>query len=116
MADEYSEPTSKAVHGEHVPVEMVNTQTDPDGGNVDMVDSGDAPGKAHDPTPCMHLVDPQDLVRHTFLLDEQDDGQRYRKKIVECVAYHEERNQSDPEHVCFCCTVNDDQYEDHHIQ
>jgi len=33
----------------------------------------------------MHLIDPQDLVGCTFLLNEQDDGQRYRAKIVVCV-------------------------------
>jgi len=76
-----------------------------------MADSGDAPRDAHDSTPCMHLVDPQDLVGCTFNLDEQDDGQRYRAKIVECIANHEERNLTDPEHIRFSCTVNDDQYE-----
>jgi len=60
----------------------------------------------------MHLIDQQYLVRHTFLLDEQDDGQRYCTKIVECVADHEAQNQMDPEHVCFRCTINDDQYKD----
>jgi len=60
----------------------------------------------------MHLVDPQDLVGHTFLLDEQDDGQHFRTKIVECVTNHDEWNQTDPKHVRFRCTVNDDQYED----
>jgi len=62
--------------------------------------------------PHMHIVNLQDLVGHTFLLDEQDDGQCFRAKIVEYVADHEEKNQTDPEHVPFHCTVNDDQYED----
>jgi len=60
----------------------------------------------------MHIVDPQDLVGHTFLLDEQDDGQRFHAKIVEYVTNHDEKNKMDPEHICFWCTVNDDQYED----
>jgi len=110
--NEYPEPTSEVAHGEHVLVEMVDPETDPDGEDVDMVDPGDTPSDAHDPMPHMHLVDLQDLVRCTFLLDEQDDGQRYHAKIVECVTNHEAQNQMDPEHVCFCCTVNDDQYED----
>jgi len=77
-----------------------------------MVDSKADSGDAPNPMPRMHLVDQQDLVGHTFLLDEQADGQCYQAKIVECVSDHEERNQMDPEHVLFCCTVNDDQHED----
>jgi len=82
--DEYPESTSEVAHGEHVPVETVDSETDPDGDEVNMVDSGDAPSKAHNPMPCMHLVDPQDLVRRTFLLDEHDNGQCYHAKIVHC--------------------------------
>jgi len=100
-ADKYPEPTSKVAHGEHVPVEMVDSDSD-------VEDSGEAP----DPTPCMHIVDLQDLVRRTFLLDEQDNGQCFCTKIVEYVTDHEEWNQMDPEHVRFRCIVNDNQYED----
>jgi len=83
-ANEYPEPTSEVAHGEHVPVETVDLVE-----TVDPETDPGTPSNAHDATPCMHLIDPQDLVRHTFLLDEQDDGQSYYGKIVECVADHE---------------------------
>jgi len=98
-AGEYPKPTSTAAHGEH---EMIGTANDND--NI--------PRDEQDATPQMHLIDRQDLVGCAFLLDEQDDGQRYRAKIIECVTDHNARNQADPKHIRFCCTVNDDQYED----
>jgi len=98
IADGSVEPSPADTHGEKVQVETVKdeeTSTKPK------------------PLPQMHIVDPQDLVRCTFLLDEQeDDGQRFRAKIVEFVTHHDEKNKMDPEHVCFRCTVNDNQYED----
>jgi len=117
----YPKPTSEVAHGEHVPVKMVDSKADArDAPNlmrgehvpVETVNSEADAGDAPNLMPHMHLVDPQDLVGHTFLLDEQADGQCYWAKIVECVADHEERNQTDPEHVWYHCTVNDDQYED----
>ena len=36
-------------------------------------------------TPSMVVVDPQDLVGHTFLMDECNDGQCFHVKIVECI-------------------------------
>jgi len=97
-ADDYPEPTSKNAHGEQVPVETI--------------DSDEAASDAPDTMPRMHIVDPQDLVGHTFLLNEQDDGQRFCTKTVEYIADHEKKNQMDTEHLCFWCTVNDDQYKD----
>ena len=40
-------------------------------------------------TPSMAVVDPQDLVGHTFLMDECNDGQHFFAKIVECIRDHE---------------------------
>ena len=40
-------------------------------------------------TPSMAVVDPQDLVGHTFLTDEWDDGQHFCVKIIECICDHE---------------------------
>jgi len=58
------------------------------------------------------VIDPEDLVGCTFLLDEQEDGQRFRVHIVECVAKHDKQTRMDPEHVKFKCSVNDDSYEE----
>ena len=40
-------------------------------------------------TPPMAVVDPQDLVGCTFLMDEYDDGQCFRAEIVESIRDHE---------------------------
>jgi len=103
-ADEYPESTSEVGHGEHVLVDEVDPNADSNVDEVKMVDSGDAASDAPDPMPRMHIVDLQDLVGHTFLLDEQDDGQLFRVKIVEHITDHEESNQMDLEHICFCCS------------
>jgi len=111
-ADGYDDPSPADTHGEQVQVEMVDP--DDDAVPVETVDPDDDETSCTMPEPLstMHIVDPQDLVGHTFLLDERDDGQRFRAKIVEYVADHEEKNQTDPEHVCFRCTVNNNQYKD----
>jgi hypothetical protein len=35
------------------------------------------------------IVDPQELLGRTFLMDTQEDGQRFRARIVECISDHE---------------------------
>jgi hypothetical protein len=37
----------------------------------------------------MVIVDPQELLGCTFLMDTQEDGQRFRARIVECISDHE---------------------------
>jgi hypothetical protein len=37
----------------------------------------------------MVIVNPQELLGHTFLMDTQEDGQRFRARIVECISDHE---------------------------
>ena len=34
------------------------------------------------------MIDPMDLVGHTFLLPEHEDGQRFRARIIECLVKH----------------------------
>jgi len=63
------------------------------------VEGNDAPVASR-----LHIIDPQDLVGRT--------GKDFWAKIVEYVTNHDEKNKTDPEHVCYRCTVNDDQYED----
>jgi len=77
-----AEPSLKDNHGEQVQVKTVDSDKD----DVQMTDSEEATNAATKPTPHMHVVDPQDLLGSTFLLDEQDDRQRFRAKIVENVA------------------------------
>ena len=44
-------------------------------------------------TPPMAVVDPQDLVGCTFLMDECDHGQCFHVKIVKCICDHESASQ-----------------------
>jgi len=55
---------------------------------------------------------PFDLVGHTFLLDPQEDGQRFRTRIVEALEDHNAKLHQKPERFKFHCSINNDQYED----
>lgn len=49
-----------------------------------------------DPTqddPMPKLFPPGDLVGRTFLMDEQDDGQRFRARIIEAIVDHDKQTQ-----------------------
>jgi hypothetical protein len=37
----------------------------------------------------MVIDNPQELLGHTFLMDTQEDGQRFRACIIECISNHE---------------------------
>ena len=63
-------------------------------------------------TPSMAVVDPQDLVGCTFLMDECDDGQCFHAKIVECIHDHKSAKNQTSNQVKFQCSVNDDAYDD----
>ena len=58
------------------------------------------------------VFDPNDLVGRTFLMDEQEDGQRHRARIVKLVEDHEDNVKDNPTLIKFVCSVNDDQYEE----
>jgi len=55
---------------------------------------------------------PSDLVGHTFLLDPQEDGQRFRARIIEAVEDHNAKLHQWPKRFKFRCSINDDQYEE----
>jgi hypothetical protein len=58
------------------------------------------------------IFDPQDLVGRTFLLDEQQDGQKFRAKIVKLLEDHESELQENPTRIKFLCSVNGDKAEE----
>ena len=62
--------------------------------------------------PPMATIDVESLVGRTFLMPRQDDGQRYRAKIVEAIDDHQRGLHSDPVRVKFRCTVNDEEFEE----
>jgi hypothetical protein len=60
----------------------------------------------------MVIVDPQELLGHTFLMDTQEDGQRFRAHIVECISDHESNVHHSDDHVKFRISVNEDEYKE----
>jgi hypothetical protein len=58
------------------------------------------------------IVDPQELLGRTFLMDTQEDGQRFRARIVECISDHESNVCCSDNHVKFRISVNEDEYEE----
>jgi hypothetical protein len=58
------------------------------------------------------IVDPQELLGRTFLMDTQEDGQRLRARIVECISDHEANVRRSDDHVKFRISVNEDKYEE----
>jgi hypothetical protein len=58
------------------------------------------------------IVDPQELLGCTFLMDTQEDGQRFRTHIVECISDHESNVRHSDDHVKFRISVNEDAYEE----
>jgi hypothetical protein len=47
------------------------------------------------------IVDPQELLGRTFLMNTQEDGQRFRARIVECISDHESNVRHSDDHVKF---------------
>lgn len=60
----------------------------------------------------MMVIKPEDMIGRTFLMDPQEDGQRFRAKIVEAIEDHDAKTKSHPRHIKFRCAVNGDQYEE----
>jgi hypothetical protein len=58
------------------------------------------------------IVDPQELLGRTFLMDTQEDGQRFCTCIVECISDHESNIHHSDDHVKFWISVNEDEYEE----
>ena len=60
----------------------------------------------------MPIFDPTNLVGHTFLMDPQENGERYRTKILEALVKNEEQLAKHPDRIKFICSVNEDMYEE----
>ena len=58
------------------------------------------------------MFHPSDLVGHTFLLDSQEDGQRFRTRIVEALKDHDAKLHHKAEWFKFRCSINNDKYEE----
>ena len=44
----------------------------------------------------MSITNPEDLVERTFLMEEQEDGQKFRARIVEAIDTHEDEVMKNP--------------------
>ena len=64
------------------------------------------------PRKPMPFFDPTDIVGRTFLKDPQENGERYRMKILEALVKTEEKLAKHPDCIKFMCSVNDDMYEE----
>jgi hypothetical protein len=60
----------------------------------------------------MVIVNPQELLGRTFLMDTQEDGQRFRAHIVEYISDHESNVCRSDDHVKFRISVNEDEYKE----
>ena len=62
--------------------------------------------------PKMHLLDSSDIVGCIFLMPHQEDGQKFRVRIIQIIDEHEKKLAQDPGHTQFICSVNDDQHKE----
>jgi hypothetical protein len=51
------------------------------------------------------MVDPKDLIGRTFLQDSEDDGQRFRARVVRAVFDKEDELNKGSEYMTFICEV-----------
>ena len=58
--------------------------------------------------PTIAGLPPEEMIDHTFLMPEQEDGSRVRAKIIERVQAHKDELAKDPDLIKFKCLVNDD--------
>ena len=59
----------------------------------------------------MPIIEPADLIGHSFLLPERDDVEHHRARIVELIKEHDDKTSNDSKHIKFKCSVNNDLYE-----
>ena len=57
-------------------------------------------------------LDPTDLIGRTFLKEPEEDGSRFRARIIEAIMDNKQNIEDQPEMIKFRCSVNDDEYEE----
>jgi hypothetical protein len=96
---------------------IANEAMQPDGeiANKAMQPDGETPMDAGNPEADiqrMPVFNPQDLIGRTFLMNPEEDGQRYRARIIEAVEDRQSTVEQQSDRVKFLCSINDEQYED----
>ena len=98
-----TDPTTKNLRAErpldHEPEEYIQSHID------DPVNENDGS------RPRMSIVNPEDLIGHTFGVT-QDDGQLNQIRIVEAIRDHQSHVDDSSTNVRFWCSINGDAYED----
>ena len=96
------------IKSRHDQDENGETKTNPNGS--DNGETGN--GETSNDVPRMPTFDPDDIVGRTFLLEPQEDGQRFRARIVEAIEEQDAALAEDPTKRKFRISVNDDEYEE----
>ena len=60
----------------------------------------------------MPTFDPSELIGRTFLLPPEEDGQRFRGKVIEALIENRRDLSNQPDRIKFRCSVNDDEFEE----
>ena len=60
----------------------------------------------------MPVISPEDLIGKTFIMDEQEDGQKFRARITRLIEDHEADVDSNPTRIKFLCSFNNDTQEE----
>ncbi len=77
-----------------------------DGEQDDVSETEDSTSEASDSgTNSTPIFDPEDLVGRTFLLDKQEDGQRFRATIKQLLQDHESDLRDNPTRIKFLCDM-----------
>ncbi len=109
----HGDPYGETTHGETAPMygETIHGEIRgaTDGETIHGENSRTTDGETTTPAPQFH---PPDLVGRTFLMNEQEDGQRFRARIVEAIEQHENTHAKESALHKFRVSVNDDQYKE----
>ena len=54
----------------------------------------------------MPIIDPDGLIGHTFLMNQQDDGQNFCERVIEAINAHDENVTKNPEIFRFRFSIN----------
>ena len=98
------------------PTEIVKSKND--NANINNQD------QSEDQQSSLPIINPSDLVGRSFLLQGNENGEKFRAKIVEAIKDHDDTLEKDPDNMKFLCSINNDQYEEimsynqilHHIE
>jgi hypothetical protein len=84
-----------------------------DRSNMDNSKSASTPTKkAEADIPPPPIFNPEDLIGRSFLMDEQEDVQKFTEQIVELIEDHESRVEDNPTRIKFRVSVNNDKAEE----